>query len=112
MLAVLHKRVLGLGHAGFAQLFPFDDIIPHGRHNKQLTFPHDHVVYFQQCLWHRSLFALIDVYNRLPQRIVDLKSVKDFQHELTDILRRSCNSLSDEWMHIFDPRVPSSTLFA
>ena len=50
MLAVLHKRVLGLGHAGFAQLFPFEDIIPHGRHNKQLIFPHDHVVYVQQSL--------------------------------------------------------------
>ena len=45
MLAVLHKRALGLGHAGFAQLFPFDNSIPHGRHNEQLTFPHDHVVY-------------------------------------------------------------------
>jgi len=105
MLAVLHKRVLGIGHLGFARLFPFSDFMHPRGHDKQLTFPHHHVVHFQQCLWHRSLFALVIVYNRLPQIVVDSKSIKDFQRALTDILRHRCsaNPDNDDWISVFDP---------
>ena len=111
MLAVLHKRVLGIAHHTLISMFPFSSYQPAHRHNKQLALPIEQMI-FQQALWMRSLFDLTQVYNRLPQRIVDLTTIKEFQHELTCILKQHCSRDAHSWSHIFDPRAPSAEVFA
>ena len=110
MLAVLHRRVLGQMHRDFDKLLPFYSSSDSRKHNKQLIAA-PHVNNFQQCLWSRSIFALVHVYNRLPQRMIDLTCIKEFQHELTVILKRRCSSDPDLWDHVFDPRLRAYDIF-
>ena len=105
MLAVLHKRVLGISHEGFADLFPFaENQSRPGHHNKQIRCAHVNEMHFQQFLHTRSLLHLTLVYNRLPQRIDDLTSISEFQHELTEIAKARCAS-EREWIDVFSPRI-------
>ena len=59
----------------------------------------------------RSIFALVNVYNRLPLRMIDLTCIKEFQHELTVILKRRCCSHTNLWDHVFDPRLRAYDIF-
>ena len=49
----------------------------------------------------RSVFALIDIYNNLPQYVVDAKNVGHFQKMLTDIARKLCESAHADWAKSF-----------
>ena len=107
ILGLLHKRVLGLSHPLFQDLLPFCNDVPnsapHGCHNKQL-YGHLPDVEFQLVLYCRSIFAMTYVYNRLPQYVIDCKTVSLFQSCLTKIVREACTNGDPDWSEFFSCR--------
>ena len=81
MLGALHKRVLGVCHKSFERLLPWRSTrfdVPRGcGHNKQL-YGHRLEVTHERTFFFRSIFAMVDVYNNLPQSVVDAKMYKIF----------------------------------
>ena len=47
---------------------------------------------------------MVDVYNNLPQHVVDLKSVELFQKQLTDEARKRCRLDDVLWATSFSAR--------
>ena len=82
-LGVIHRRVLGISPAPISALLPFDERAPayatrrvaHS-HDKQLV---DRAAGLATELFKRSVFGYVGVYNRLPQAVVNTKTVKEFQ---------------------------------
>ena len=107
ILGLLHKRILGKSHPAFKQLLPryFEDpdSAPPGRHDKQL-YNHCHEVKAQCTLFGRSIFAMVDIYNSLPQEFVDVSSVSLFQQKLTAVARARCVNHFPKWRFTHDPR--------
>ena len=56
----------------------------------------------------RSALGLVDVYNLLPQQVVEQKSVAVMQHELQTLLKFDAAKGDDSWFHTFSLRVPLS----
>ena len=94
LLGFLHKRVLGLCHPALLQFLPMDT--RSGWHDRPLKAFDDLSIQFHH-LFHRSLFGMIHVYNRLPQYIVEMSSVRLFQKELTNIARQRCSNGIPDW---------------
>jgi hypothetical protein len=107
MLGLIHKRVLGECHPSFNHLMPwFQHQFGYqleGRHTKQL-YGHCNEVVAQQGLYLRSIFAMIDLYNALPQHAVDCTSVTTFQAYLTKVARTRCQDGVAKWMYTHDCR--------
>ena len=104
VLGLLHKRVLGKCHPSFELLLPwYTERFPEGRghgHNKQL-YGHWVEISAHQALYARSIFAVTDVYNNLPQHVVDATGVDTFQSYLTQIARTRCQQGDDAWSSSF-----------
>ena len=94
-LGMIHKRVIGESHPTFEALLPwYADHFNTPRavgHNKTL-YGHWLEATMHRSLFSRSVFALIDMYNNLPQYVADAKNVSHFQKMLTDIARKRCES--------------------
>ena len=112
VLGLLHKRVLGKCHPIFQSLLPFRVQCPHqcsnspplpGAHNKQL-YGHMMEISWHHKLHFRSIFAMVYVYNRLPQEVVDCQTVCTFQTHLTKMARRKCEDAMPDWMQCFSCR--------
>ena len=107
VLGLLHKRVLGLCHPSFEKLLPWYDQrfnVPRGvGHTKQL-YGHSIEVNFNSALFNRSVFAMVDIYNNLPQDVVDIENVSLFQKRLTAIAKERCNGNRIDWQWSFDRR--------
>ena len=58
----------------------------------------------QRALFNRSIFAMVDIYNNLPQRIVDSHNVHEFQSHLTRIVKERCQRGDPAWMLSFSRR--------
>ena len=102
MLGLIHKRVLGLAHPAYSVLLPFYNGSVQARyHLKSIDNRRPRITHYRE-LYNRSIFGYVDTSNRLPQYIVDCKSVKDFQHGLTVICRRRCRHGIESWMHSFN----------
>ena len=103
-LGLLHKRVLGKAHPTFEKLLPwYTERFPEGRsqgHNKQL-YGHHCEIRCHNNLFFRSIFAVCDVYNNLPQHVVDLKTIKDFQRYLTQVAKMRCQQGVEAWASSF-----------
>ena len=104
VLGFLHKRVLGLSHPSIEKLLPwyaqrFDEPRNLG-HNKQL-YGHSVEISHQRSLFNRSIFAMVDIYNNLPQEIVDASSVKIFQSLLTKVAKERCLRGDPDWTMSF-----------
>lgn len=108
MLGLLHKCVLGEAHPQLIALFRPAELCVDRRssrlnanlHTKQLM-PYctgNHTEYMK-----RSLLGLVDVYNRLPQDVVDCVSVTSFQSHLTKIAKETCSTLRRDWQIIYKP---------
>ena len=99
-LGLLHKRVLGKCHASFERLFPWWSSYfsePRGQgHTKQL-YAHWVEVTHHRTMYNRSIFAMVDVYNDLPQHAVDAPSVQVFQQYLIQIVRTRCQQDDANW---------------
>ena len=104
ILTLLHKRVLGLSHCSFEQLLPWlsqrADADRGFDHIKQL-YGHWLEASQHRALYSRSVFAMVDIYNNLPQKIVDARSVSAFQHLLTDIAKDRCRQQIPRWEFSF-----------
>ena len=85
--------MLGLAHPAYLDLLPYASPAryvtePLPRHGRQIENGWQRSsMRFQ--LFHRSLFGMVEVYNRLPARIVQLDNVSDFQSELTAFVKHS-----------------------
>ena len=104
ILGLLHKRVLGKCHPSFDRLLPWWNSKfsnPRGRgHNKQL-YGHWVEISHHQAIFHRSIFGMVDVYNDLPQGVVDSSSVSAFQSSLTHVVRTRCQLRGADWASLF-----------
>ena len=107
ILGLLHKRVLGLCHCSFEQLLPWLSQRPDADrgfgHNKQL-YGHWLEATQLRALYSRSVFAMIDIYNNLQQRIVDARSVSAFQHLLSEVAKDRCRQQIPGWEFSFSRR--------
>ena len=105
ILGLLQKRILGLCHPSFDILLPwwstrFSE--PRGiGHSKQL-YGHWVEITNHQMLFNRSIFSMVDVYNNLPQSLVDSPSVKVFHSGLTQIARERCQRGDPLWASSFN----------
>jgi hypothetical protein len=112
ILGMIHKRVLGQCHPAFFKLLPwysdhFDT--PRGfGHDKQL-YGHWLEATFHHALFGKSIFKMVDVYNNLPQHVVDTKSVELFQKQLTDEARKRCRLDDASWALTFSARRNTAT---
>jgi len=107
ILGLLHKRVLGKCHRSFEKILPwysqrFDEPRAFG-HSKQL-YDHSLEVTHQRALFQRSIFPMIDIYNNLPQQVVDAQSVAAFQGILTGMAKDRCQRNDPLWAFSFDRR--------
>lgn len=65
-------------------------------HSKALH-AYGELIDYQARLWDRSLYAYVHVYNRLPQALVDLPSVKSFQSKLTHLAKHRAQTNQEGW---------------
>ena len=101
---LLHKRVLGKCHPSFENLLPwyssrFQPARGHG-HNKTL-YGHNCEISHCQGLFSRSIFAMVDMYNTLPQHAVDCSTVSEFQSYLNHIAHTRCQQGDVKWSSSF-----------
>lgn len=104
VLGSLHKRVLGKWPPSFERLLPWYSSHfsnPRGMgHSKQL-YGHNCEVSAHPALYARSIFAMVVIYNNLPQSLVDAASVQSFQSGLTQIARTRCQQGVVDWALTF-----------
>ena len=110
MLGVIHRTVLGKGPAHFKQFFKPATARQYTLtrrtarlHCKQLEDPRKGN--FPELL-RRSALGLIAVYNRLPANVVAEETVKDFQTQLQELLKKRAAEGCEDWASTFSPRVP------
>ena len=108
ILDLIHKRVLGLAHPAYSVLMPFCPPSRYAyrgifaaRHNKQLISGTSQCI-VSHALMFRFILGMVDLYNRLPQRLVDITDVNKFQTELTVIVRDRCSRNCPNWQYIFN----------
>ena len=108
MLGVIHRAALLKGPP---QLWPFFQRKAQTSLRRSARHGERHNMQLQEChrgrdldIMRRSILGLIRVYNILPQDVVSAKSVSDFQHRLTDIVRDRVVARDDRWSHLLSPR--------
>ena len=101
MLGILHKRVLGKCHPGVMAILPFARIDDQADYNSKALDSFGDVVNFQVRFCQRSLFAYVHIYNRLPQALVDLSSVKSLQTKLTHLAKHRAQTDQEGWRRSF-----------
>ena len=116
MLGLIHKVTLKQAHPDLLRLLPPSSTPPHHyatrlaskRHNKQI---HEHCDGQQTDLTQRSLFGLVNVYNLLPQNVVDAPTTTTFQTLLTHAARVQCQIQAPHWDLTFSLRNPRHVNF-
>ena len=107
ILGLLHKRVLGLCHPSYDKLLPwYSQHFSSPRavgHNKQL-YGHWLEATQHRTLFRNSIFGMIDIYNNLPQYVVDAQSVSAFQGLLTKMAKARCQRNDVDWESSFARR--------
>ena len=101
-------RVIGECHPTYDLLFPWwNDRFsePRGRgHTKQL-YGHWVEIKTHRAVYNRSIFAMVDIYNNLPQQAVDASTVSLFQSYCNHIARTKCEQGDTAWAVSFCRRV-------
>ena len=109
MLGVIQRAALDKGPLQLRQLFPPERVIGRrsgrialARHNRQRE-----VLLGQNDLqmMDRSAFALVRIYNRLPQHLIDTTSISVFQAKLQKIVKARAQQGDADWMDTFSPRL-------
>ena len=101
-LGLIHRTVLGRGPSHFKQWFFPTRKVQHSYytrtqsnlHSKQL---HDYLDGNHNELVRRSLLGLPKVYNRLPQSVVNAKSVSSFQTQLQHVVKEQLKKGKERW---------------
>ena len=108
ILGLIHRTVLGLGPNQFTNYFKLASPTNHPdgreserRHNRQLTTMRTGK--FLDILANSAL-GVIDVYNLLPQKIVDADSVTTFQKRLQLALVEDAKCERPGWRDMYSPR--------
>ena len=90
--------------------FPFAPVSSHPcgrnnlrRHDKQLQSHRQEN--FLEITAH-SILGLADIYNLLPQRIVNNTCVHKFQRELQDLMKETATDRNLDWECMYSPRIP------
>ena len=112
ILGLLHKRVLGKCHKSFERLLPFSadhSDQPLGSGHSKTLYGHWDVISSHWALFNRSIFAMVDIYNSLPQHIIDSTSVTLFQKALTQMARTRCENGIAAWASVFTRRAMRQT---
>ena len=73
-------------------------------HNKAL-YGHWVETSHHRMLFNRSIFSMIDIYNNLPQFVVDSRTLHEFQRTLTERAKQRCRDGCAWWADTFDCRV-------
>ena len=99
ILGFLHKRVLGQCHPSLMHLLPFAP--DHLRvHSKSLAGFAEQVIISHR-LHENSLWNYVYIYNHLPEDVVNIPSVKDFQAKLTHIAKWRAQGSDPHWRVAF-----------
>ena len=115
MLGLIHRAALKKGPEQFHELFYEERRVKrpstrleerrrkHGRQLKEYRAgTHLNVL-------RRSALGLVTVYNLLPEALVRLTEVKDFQKALQDLVKTRAREGCDDWHLTFSPRLPLHT---
>ena len=105
MLGLIHKRVLGQAHPAYEELLPLAPLSRYQgaylpRYARQLDNGWERCELRLQ-LFNRTLFGMVEVYNRLPARLVYTEDVASFQSELTAFVRHRCSQETPDWKDTF-----------
>ena len=107
VLGLLHKIQLGDAHPEFDNIFPKlieahvgDTRWNARRHGKQFWEQDGNTDYFN-----RSVFAALRVYNVLPEYVVNLGGVQEFQSMLTKDARFRCRLGDSSWSRMYNTRL-------
>ena len=100
MLGELHRRVIGKGPPHFKKHFDMDGY-------RRLKV--DPRTALKGPLVIRSILGLVAVYNMLPVSCKRASTVKQFQTDVQNMLRRSAENGYENWKSLLSPRVPLST---
>ena len=109
MLGVLHKVALGKAPQPLADLFPLLGEVSEPfvrirtrhwrpRHSKQL---YTEAGIASSDVMQRSLFGLVHLYNKLPQKVVDSPSPHAFQGRLQAALKKYAQAGVENWQRLF-----------
>ena len=108
MLGVIHRSVIGAGPSHFSKYFVLQGSArrPNGRealhaHDKQIIT--HRTGKFLDLLSH-SILGLIDIYNMLPQYMVNTKDVSEFQRRLQLLVIEMAAAKEPGWRGIYSPR--------
>ena len=108
MLGVVHRTVLGQGPPHFRKWFCRDERqavyttrLQARAHDKQLE---DYVDGSHTDLLRRSALGLPKVYNKLPDKVVQHGTVKDFQKALQQLVLEELNKGNENWHKHLSPR--------
>ena len=101
MVGFLHKRILGDYLPTLLTLPPARQTSEYDFHSKQFEL-HFGEVCAHRKLYSNSLYTYILIYNRLPQELVDCKSVTVFQNRLTQLTKmRVQQDVAQAWRQAF-----------
>ena len=110
MLAVVHRAVL---KEGPEQLWKFFEVRENQTQHNTRFSERRHTRHLKEHrkgrfleILRRSALGLVGVYNLLPESIVFQPTTKDFQTELTKLLKNRASSGREDWKNTFSPRVP------
>ena len=99
MLGVLHRRVIDKGPPHFKKHFELDGYQRLKERRAALKGP----------LVIRSILGLVAVYNMLSVSCKRASTVKQFQTDVQNMLRRSAENADENRKSLLSPRVPLST---
>jgi hypothetical protein len=110
MLGLIHRTVLGNGPAHFSRWFKPASAQTLRRSTRQCRNsirPLQPIETGRQlCVCRRSAFGLVSIYNMLPNAAVAKDSEKEFQAELSRLVKREAASGNPTWLDLFSPRMP------
>ena len=108
MLGLIHRTTLHKGPPHFQQWFypalrqeraTAVTRLSARRHNKQLFDPLDGSK--RKTFFGRSAFGLVRVYNLLPQRVVEARTVRDFQRLLQNQVKDLLAASDENWRYCY-----------
>ena len=109
MLGLVHRTVLGGGPPHFGAWFyteartaVYNTRQQARAHGQQL---HDYVDGSHTELLRRSALGLPRVYNKLPESVVNSKTVKSFQKSLQERVLKALREGNESWAIVLSPRV-------
>lgn len=99
LLGFAHKVALGDCHPRLPELLPSTKE-PSG--TKVFNFFKESIIYFEEGLYCKSLFGALQYYNSIPSATRKTSSIKTFQREFTNEVRRMIHDRNSRWKDVFD----------